>query len=238
MKKKARPYEIDQAFLVRYRTAALENAAELLEEASLLAAHGHRARAYFLAVASIEETGKAFLAFSAQGRNLSDPGLRARLKQQFDDHSPKISSAFVGWMSASSDQREAIQASVDLIIHLKRGREKAMYVDGATDNAVSRPSTVVRERAARDAVKIATNCLEHTKTHVASRAPPAFTSFDDKLFCMNSDKVQKLFNTPDFGAYLLDRVTRDGGDFNFSKTVVTYHDAYFSKSKTFADKRS
>jgi AbiV family abortive infection protein len=36
---------------------ARPNAEELLEEASLLFNNGHSARAYFLAVASIEETG-------------------------------------------------------------------------------------------------------------------------------------------------------------------------------------
>ena len=56
-----------------YSEAALRNADELLVEASLLRDHGHMARAYFLAVACIEEAGKALHAFDAQNRNLSDP---------------------------------------------------------------------------------------------------------------------------------------------------------------------
>ena len=58
--------------LREYCGAAIQNAGELIEEASLLSVNGHAARAYFLAVASIEETGKALHALDAQGRNLGD----------------------------------------------------------------------------------------------------------------------------------------------------------------------
>lgn len=76
--------------LREYSEAALKNASELVEEASLLYAHGHVARAYFLAVASIEETGKALLAFDAQGRNLADSAVTSKLKRAMEDHSQKI----------------------------------------------------------------------------------------------------------------------------------------------------
>ena len=70
--------------LREYCAAALQNAGELLEEASLLYANGHAARAYFLAVASIEETGKALQAFDAQGRNLADSAVTAKLRRSMD----------------------------------------------------------------------------------------------------------------------------------------------------------
>ena len=63
-----------------YSEAALHNSDELLVESSLLHDHGHNARAYFLAVACIEEAGKALLAFDAQNRNLSDPAVCTKLK--------------------------------------------------------------------------------------------------------------------------------------------------------------
>ena len=47
--------------LREYSVASLNNAEELIEEASLLYERNHIARAYFLAVASIEEIGKALL---------------------------------------------------------------------------------------------------------------------------------------------------------------------------------
>ena len=58
-----------------YSLAALANASELVAEALVLYKHGHFARAYFLAVASIEETGKAWAAGGPQkytGRSMRD----------------------------------------------------------------------------------------------------------------------------------------------------------------------
>lgn len=48
---------MNQEHLRSLATAAIENATALGKEAALLGSHGHYARAYFLAVASIEETG-------------------------------------------------------------------------------------------------------------------------------------------------------------------------------------
>jgi len=53
--------------LKNYSEAALRNSEALLEEARLLLQNEHFARAYFLAVSSIEETGKAAQTFAAQG---------------------------------------------------------------------------------------------------------------------------------------------------------------------------
>ncbi len=55
-------------FLRSYSEAALRNADELRVEASLLRDHDHMARAYFLAVACIEEAGEASFGFDAQNR--------------------------------------------------------------------------------------------------------------------------------------------------------------------------
>ena len=71
-------------------------------EATLLLQHAHRARAYFLAVASIEEVGKAVQAFDGMGRNLKDDAVSTQLKKQFDDHQQKISSAFYSMVRGAS----------------------------------------------------------------------------------------------------------------------------------------
>lgn len=64
--------------LVQYSTHALDNARQLLDEAILLFDHARFARAYYLAIASIEEIGKSFLAFDAQGRNLGDSAVTVK----------------------------------------------------------------------------------------------------------------------------------------------------------------
>ena len=96
MKKKDRDYDLNFEFLDSYQKAAIDNADSILDEAKLLLSNNHYARAYFLAVASIEETGKAFMAFSSKGRNLNNVALHKKLKEMFENHSQKIRSAFVG----------------------------------------------------------------------------------------------------------------------------------------------
>ncbi|MEO5954540.1 MAG: AbiV family abortive infection protein [Nitrospiraceae bacterium] len=115
--------------LREYSAAALQNAAELLEEASLLHENGRAARAYFLAVASIEETGKALQAFDAQGRNLADSAVTAKLRRSMEDHLQKIAAAFTAMLLASQDIPKAVMPAVELMIHLKHGREPSMYTD-------------------------------------------------------------------------------------------------------------
>jgi len=63
MPAKNRKYELTPRLLVEYRDAALVNSYALLEEATLLLANKHFARAYFLSASCIEEAGKAVQAF-------------------------------------------------------------------------------------------------------------------------------------------------------------------------------
>jgi AbiV family abortive infection protein len=231
--KKDRRHNITTDFLLNYQAAALKNAEQLLEEATILLSHERYARAYFLAVASIEETGKAWLAFSARGRNLTNQGLKQKLKQIFEDHSQKISSSFTCWITASKNKEATARGAVDLMIHLKRGRELSIYVDASDAAEVLEPETVVRPAVALDAAKLALECLKHTVEHLSTQEPPTFNSFDDKLLCINTDKITRMINEPDFGTYLFDRIERQGRSFSFSEAVVTYHDAYFSRDRKF-----
>lgn len=190
-----------------YSAAALQNATELLAEASLLRDNGHMARAYFLSVACIEETGKALQAFDAQNRNLSDPAVCARLKAAMGNHAPKITYALGTWAVSSADQRKALKVALDLILHLKLGREPSMYTDLRADPArVETPRQVVRSEAARDCVRLANDCLTYGRRHVTERAPPDVTSFQDKLFTMKSAKFRQMLSTEDFWWYFVSRM--------------------------------
>ena len=86
-----------------YCDAALDNASELLAEASLLLTHSFNARAYFLAVAAIEEAGKGLQAFDGQNRNLANPAVVTRLRTGMEDHSQKITYAFMPLIVASTN---------------------------------------------------------------------------------------------------------------------------------------
>ena len=236
--KKLREYDVHDEFLTEYGNASIKNAQQILDDAKILLSHKSFARAYFLAVAAIEEAGKAYMAFASRGRNLSDEGLKKKVQEMFENHSQKIGSAFAGWIAKSSNPRESVEAALDLMIHLKHGREKSMYVDANPDNSLSIPMEIVRPAATIDSVKVAENCLHHTKTHISENHPPSFSSFDDKLFCLRSEKIHEICNNDDFRGYLLSELKQTGRKFNFSKAIVTYHDKYFSRRKRFATKES
>lgn len=144
------------ALLQSYSEAALRNADELCAEAALLRDHDHMARAYFLAVASIEEGGNALLAFDSQTRNLADPAVCKKLKNLMESHGAKINYALSMWALSSPDKSEALKVAIDLIIAVKHGREPSMYSDLRTGpDRAQTPRQVVRDSAARDCVMLA-----------------------------------------------------------------------------------
>ncbi|HBO3293635.1 TPA: AbiV family abortive infection protein [Pseudomonas aeruginosa] len=204
-----------------YSEAALRNADELLAEAALLRDHDHMARAYFLSVACIEEAGKALLAFDAQNRNLSDPAVCTKLKTSMESHGQKINYALSMWALSSPDQREALKVALDLIFHVKHGREPSMYSDLRADpDRVQTPREVVRASAARDCVRLAENCLAHAHRHVSEKTPFKFTSAQDRLFTMKSAKFREMLNTEDFWWYYISRM--EAGQQDIAEAVLGY----------------
>lgn len=207
--------------LRQYSDAALGNADDLLVEAMLLLGHGHAARAYFLAVASIEESGKALQAFDAQTRNLADPAVCSRLKNSLQSHEHKITYALGLWALSSAEPRAEVKLAADLILHLKRGREPSMYSELRADpDRAQTPTEVVRPKAAQDCVTLARNCLAHSRHHVSSTIPATFTSVDDRLFTMKFVKFQAMLNTEDFWWYYISQM--EAGQQSFAEAVLGY----------------
>lgn len=217
-----------------YSEAALQNSDDLLCEASLLRDHDHMTRAYFLAVASIEEAGKALLAFDTQKRYLSDPAVCMRLKVSMESHSQKINYALGTWAVTSPDLSEALKVALDLIIHLKHGREPSMYTDLRADpDRMQTPREVVRANAARDCVKLAENCLTHARKHLCEKAPAEFTSAQDRLFTMKPAKFQEMLNTEDFWWYYISRM--EAGRRNLAEAVLGYEQDHIKTGTQFRD---
>lgn len=224
------------ALLHSYSEAALRNADELLAEASLLRDHGHMARAYFLAVACVEEVGKALLAFDAQHRNLSDPAVCTKLKRSMESHEMKINYALSIWAFSSPDQCEALKVALDLMGHVKHGREPSMYSDLRTDpDRVQTPSEIVRESAARDCVRLAEDCLAYSHRHVIEKTPAKFTTAQDRLFTMKPDKFQALLKTEDFWRYYISRM--EAGQQDLAEAVLGYERDHFKAGTKFRDER-
>lgn len=204
-----------------YSEAALRNADELLAEASLLLEHDHMARAYFLAVACVEEAGKALLAFDSQNRNLSDPAVCTKLKKSMESHGEKINYALSMWAMSSPDQRESIRVASNIIAHVKHGREPSMYSDLRTDpDRVQTPREVVRDSAARDCVRLAKNCLAYAHRHLVEKTPATFTTAQDRLFTMKSAKFQELLKIEDFWWYYISRM--EAGQQDIAEAVLGY----------------
>jgi len=225
---KFRDYTLTVDLLKRYCSAALQNAAELLEEAALLEANGHQARAYFLAVASIEETGKVQLAFDAQGRKLDDSAVASKVRKSFEDHSPKITAAFAPWLMASSDVVSSAKAAMQLIVDLKFGREPSMYTDVREDGVtVQSPSTAVRLIAAQDCVRLARDCLAHARSHISTKQPARTTRAQDEFFAMKSRVTRELLNNEEFWEFHIDRLK--SGFNKFEESVTLYHRQYYQK---------
>lgn len=224
--KKARTYALTVELLQRYSAAALQNATELLEEASLLQTHGHKARAYFLAVASIEETGKAQLAFDAQGRRLRDSAVASKVRKSFEDHSSKITSAFTPWLLASSDVTKSAEAAIKLMVALKFGREPSMYTDvDETGESAQLPSVVVRSEASKDCVRLARDCLAHARRHIETSQPLLTTPAQDGFFAMKGAITRELLSTEDFWEFHIDRIK--AGVNKLEESVVEYHKRHY-----------
>lgn len=232
--KKNKNYEINKSILKEYHDNALQNAMELLNEAQLLLTHKHYARAYYLACLSMEESGKAYIAWTAQGRNLDNQGIHKTLKDRFELHPSKIMCAFYCWALVSSDLTAAITHMTDLQTNLINGREKSMYVDIKDDNTIMLPSKTIRPVAARDCVEVAKNCLHATKYYIAKNDPPKYSSIEDKFFCMKHEKLFTMMSqNEDFGYYLIDHINSGSVAHDFIKCIVTYHEVYFCKNKKY-----
>ncbi len=218
-----------QADLKEYSSAALGNAALLAEEAALLCAHRCHARAYFLAVAAIEEVGKAVIAFNAQGRNLRDPAVVSKVKSLLSDHPAKIRSAFIGFFVANA--RGNVEPALKLMLGLQHGREPSMYTDQAEDGSIQVPSKVVSERAANDCVRLASACLTSAKYYILNTEPASATRAQDQLFTLKAAQLAQLMNTEDFWWYYISRM--EAGDTDYAAAVIKYRIEYQRTGRTF-----
>ena len=224
--------KLTTALLQSYSGAALRNADELLAEASLLRDNGHMARAYFLSVACIEEAGKALLAFDSQYRNFSDPAVCIKLKRSMESHPHKINYELGCWALNSPDQHKALKLFLSLIVHLQRGREPSMYSDLRTDpDRAQTPSEIVRDSAARDCVRLAENCLAYAHSHILEKKLANFTSFQDRIFTMKSEKFRNILNNEDFWWYYISRM--EAGEKDMAKAVFGYERDYIKTGTRF-----
>lgn len=232
MPAKDRKYELTAELLSEYRNASLVNAQALLEEAALLLAHGHHARAYFLAVSSVEEAGKAVQAYEGLGKNLRDPAVTQRLKLQFEDHSQKVTSAFSPWVQATPDIREQIMDFVKMMVDLQFGREASMYTDIHAEKViVTTPQKQIRKEAATDCVRLAGRVLAYVRPYAEQAQLKTTTRLQDSFFALRPTVFQKMANTADFWWYYIAQMEQ--GKAALESAAVDYNNNYLCKGKLF-----
>lgn len=226
------PQALTIELLKNYSEAALNNAKEIVSEAHLLYSRGHRARAYFLGIAAIEEVGKALIAFDAQGRNLSDPGVCKQVFRSIEDHTQKITSAISAKLRISPNLRNDLMPSINLMIHLKHGREPSMYTDFSTDHLkIQCPSDVVSDKAGQDCVRLAKDCLSEAIKFMNENVPRKMTRDEDKVFALPSKEYKKIAGCEDFWWFHLSELESHKSD--FATSLVKYRERFFLKGLSF-----
>lgn len=206
--------DISEVSLVKLAAAALANSEALLQEASALLSANHYARAYFLAVASIEEVGKAAISFNAAGRNISDQKVAKAVRNKLLDHKSKIISAFAPSLHLTDKQNlsEAIEATMALTGDLRRGREPSMYTEILSDGSVRTPSELVRPVAARDVVRLAQHCLIRAQSYIPNSQPPRASAANDFFYTQSATKLREIMGHEQFSGFYLDRIKAGSPD--------------------------
>ncbi len=229
-----RDYELSENLLIAYHDSALGNAKSLLEESYILLSNGKYARAYFLAVAAMEETGKAYHAFATRGRNLDNSAVQKKMKGIFENHPQKIFGAFLGLFHFLPllEKAKYAETMFDRAFNLIDGREASMYVDARIDNSIIDPLLLIRHIDAQEVYALATNCHKHMVVFVRETQPVKTGAIEDKFLLIPLTKMMDKAKD-DFSAFLLDSMRSDLEHFDFAVVAVRYHDAYYTKNKKY-----
>ena len=214
--------KLSKQTLLKLSAAALDNAVALVSEAEALLASEHLARAYFLAVASVEEVGKSALAFNAAGRNLDDQQVVKKTWNNLLDHKSKIIAAFGPSLQLTQKDNltEALETSLELMGDLRRGLEPSMYTSILADGSVQCPKEIVRPVAARDAVRLAQHCLARAQQHLPNKEPQATSVASDYFYTLSGTKIQEIMAQPEFSSFYMARI--QGGDISLEGAIYAF----------------
>ena len=238
---KDRKYTLTIELLKSYKENAIKNSILLIGEAKILLNNKMLPGAYFLACVSIEEGGKALLAFNSVNRNLSNPAVQHVLKMEFETHSAKIVMGLSSLMRKGGTGSENVDYFLDLDLDLYAGREKSLYADINDDNTLTLPETLVPPEVASDSVRLAENALAATIDYISRNQPPKFSNCDDKAYVVSKQSgFQKMMSMPDFLKFYMDimKSMQYNSEDHFSVTISRYWDEYFSKRKLWGETRS
>lgn len=232
--KRNRGYQLTTPMLRGFRKAAVDNARELMYEAHLLLRHNHVARAYFLAVISVEEIGKAMQAFDALGRNISDPEVSVRVRLNFEDYPKRMMAAAFPWMQVDPSHREELVPFIEMLIEAKRTSEPALYMGIDPHNArISYPNGVISRHTAERTVRLAQRIFDYAAPHVMDAPPKIRTRAEDEFFAMKSAVLVSMTHNADFWQYYASVMKES--NVSFEEAVSDYSKQYVARDRKYRD---
>jgi AbiV family abortive infection protein len=226
---KPRHFDLSVEFLREYSIAALSNAKMLYSEAKLLLERSYFARAYFLSIATIEEIGKAVIAFDAQGRKLTNTRVASKIRSQLASHPAKINASFLPWILSSDDPKRDALLAASLSLDLSQGREASIYVDVKPDGkSVQSPLKLVLENHAKSCALIIENTLPAAEEHISHGSPIIRTTADDLFLTLSVDELKYILSQEPFLKYFEEEIAK--GHINFVEIIAKYYKGYCRKS--------
>lgn len=216
-----RTYPLSSRLLRGCRDAAIDNARELLYEASLLLGHNHRARAYFSAVTAIEEVGRAVQAFDALGRNVTDPAVSARVVVNFEDYTKRVNAAVFPLLLYVPGRRDEVMSCINEMTEPRQGPEPALYTTigpGSEPHGprIVTPNSSITKAIAEKWVALGKDVFAHAEPYVY--APSKLrTRAEDDAFAM---KPEALLNNKEFWNHYISCMKT--GDAAFETAVAEY----------------
>ncbi|WP_018412140.1 AbiV family abortive infection protein [Methyloversatilis thermotolerans] len=173
------------------RDVAIDNARQLLHEATLLLAHHHHARAALFARVAIEEVGRAVQAFDALGRNMNNDAVAMRVKMNFADQARRMHAATFPLLLEEPQRRDEVMAQIgDLMDAAGSELEPALYtgVDALTGRVVT-PGGSIGAAAAARRVALAKDVFARGELMVLFTPPKLRTRAEDRFFAMRPGEL-------------------------------------------------
>lgn len=210
--------------LRRYRDASIDNAHELLYEATLLLQHNHYARAYHSAICAIEEVGTSVQVFDALGRNVRDPDVANRVVLNLADYARKVTAAVFPWLLVVPDRRDSVMPYISKMI--KRQIHKADAIHTALDGKgpqgpqVNTPNYRITYSDAEIWLGLAKEIYSHGEAYVLFAPTKIRTKAEDEVFAMKSAALAAVTSSPEFWEYYISCMKT--GNATFEAAVADY----------------
>ncbi len=210
--------------LRRYRDASIDNARELLYEATLLLKYNHYARAHFSAISAIEEVGTSVQVFDALGRNVRDPDVANRIVVNLSDYGRKVTAAVFPWLLVAPGNRSEVMPYISRMIKGEIPTDDAIHtrIDprSALGVQITTPNFRLTYSEAENWLRLAREIFTHGEAYVLFAPTKIRTKAEDEVFAMKSAALAAVTSSPEFWEYYISCMKT--GNATFEAAVADY----------------